>query len=152
MGLRKDPSHPHSLLPRQTKQLSHVFHQGIHVVHFIDLNFKPGRGRKQKVMQTKGDAKKNKKNISKNMIQSQSSSTISTLGHKGTKKVTTKGHKKRTTTHTCCRAMYALNFVNDRFPLPPTPTNNALPRGQPMMREMRIKCSNASSKNTKFIR
>ena len=48
-------------------------------------------------------------------------------------------------------AVYAASFERLCFPDPPTPTSNALPWSRRMMRCMRVRCSSASSKNTRFI-
>jgi len=43
-------------------------------------------------------------------------------------------------------------FLHEAFPLPPTPTNSALPLSIRITRWIRVKCSSASSNRTKFIR
>ncbi len=48
-------------------------------------------------------------------------------------------------------AINEASLVKDCFPLPPTPTNNALPLGVLIIREILTKCIIASLKNTKSI-
>eukprot|EP00982_Pelagococcus_subviridis_P017580 31550-Pelagococcus_subviridis.AAC.13 len=48
-------------------------------------------------------------------------------------------------------AMNVANRVRDCFPLPPTPTSIAFPRGWRRMRAILVACSAASAKKTRFI-